>query len=111
MPGLPGKDCHGKKSSAVPQRQAGLAARRFAVAWYPVYRIPDAPLTARFLTFHAIVPQRPTGDQHLGPPSARSPRLVVPVEGARPPPPPQPHPHPHPHMLARTHAPRKSAKA
>ena len=29
-------------------------ARRYAVAWYPVYRIPDAPLSARFLTFHNV---------------------------------------------------------
>lgn len=28
----------------------------FAVAWYPLYRIPDAPLTARFLTFHSLAP-------------------------------------------------------
>ncbi|GAX76531.1 hypothetical protein CEUSTIGMA_g3977.t1 [Chlamydomonas eustigma] len=28
----------------------------FAVAWYPVYRIPDAPLCARFLTFHSFSP-------------------------------------------------------
>ena len=28
----------------------------FAVAWYPVYRIPDAPLCARFLTFHSFAP-------------------------------------------------------
>lgn len=27
---------------------------RFAVAWYPIYRIPDAPLTARFLTYHTL---------------------------------------------------------
>jgi hypothetical protein len=26
----------------------------FAVAWYPVYRIPDAPLTARFLSFYSF---------------------------------------------------------
>lgn len=26
----------------------------YAVAWYPVYRIPDAPLTTRFLTYHSI---------------------------------------------------------
>jgi len=26
----------------------------FAVAWYPVYRIPDAPLTARFLCFYSL---------------------------------------------------------
>ena len=31
--------------------------RRFAVAWYPAYRIPDAPLNGRFLTFHYISPQ------------------------------------------------------
>ena len=24
------------------------------MAWYPVYRIPDAPLNGRFLTFHAL---------------------------------------------------------
>ena len=29
-------------------------ARRFAVAWYPLYRVPEAPLTARFLTFHTL---------------------------------------------------------
>lgn len=29
---------------------------RFAVAWYPVYRIPDAPLAAKFLTFHSLLP-------------------------------------------------------
>jgi hypothetical protein len=28
----------------------------FAVAWYPLYRIPEAPLTARFLTFHSFAP-------------------------------------------------------
>ncbi|KAK9828497.1 hypothetical protein WJX72_000379 [[Myrmecia] bisecta] len=28
----------------------------FSVAWYPVYRIPDAPLNARFLTFHSLSP-------------------------------------------------------
>jgi hypothetical protein len=28
----------------------------FAIAWYPLYRIPDAPLTARFLTFHSLAP-------------------------------------------------------
>mmetsp|Transcript_28443 Transcript_28443/g.73206 ORF Transcript_28443/g.73206 Transcript_28443/m.73206 type:complete len:1057 (-) Transcript_28443:1360-4530(-) len=28
----------------------------YAVAWYPVYRIPDAPLVARFLTFHSFAP-------------------------------------------------------
>eukprot|EP00798_Chlamydomonas_sp_ICE-L_P015679 gene15679-21784_t len=28
----------------------------FAVAWYPVYRIPEAPLCARFLTFHSFAP-------------------------------------------------------
>ena len=28
----------------------------FAVAWYPLYRIPEAPLTARFLTFHSMAP-------------------------------------------------------
>ncbi|KAG1679484.1 hypothetical protein FOA52_011083 [Chlamydomonas sp. UWO 241] len=28
----------------------------FSVAWYPVYRIPEAPLCARFLTFHSFAP-------------------------------------------------------
>ncbi len=28
----------------------------FAVAWYPLYRVPEAPLTARFLTFHSLAP-------------------------------------------------------
>lgn len=26
----------------------------YAVAWYPVYRVPDAPLVSRFLTFHSF---------------------------------------------------------
>lgn len=34
-----------------------VANCRFAVAWYPAYRIPDAPLNGRFLTFHYILPQ------------------------------------------------------
>ena len=29
---------------------------RYAVAWYPAYRIPDAPLNGRFLTFHHLKP-------------------------------------------------------
>jgi hypothetical protein len=29
---------------------------RYAVAWYPLYRIPEAPLDARFLTFHSMAP-------------------------------------------------------
>jgi hypothetical protein len=28
----------------------------FSVAWYPLYRIPEAPLAARFLTFHSLAP-------------------------------------------------------
>ena len=27
-----------------------------AVAWYPLYSIPEAPLAARFLTFHSLAP-------------------------------------------------------
>lgn len=27
------------------------------MAWYPAYRIPDAPLNGRFLTFHYVSPQ------------------------------------------------------
>ena len=30
--------------------------RRYSVAWYPAYRIPDAPLNGRFLTFHHVTP-------------------------------------------------------
>lgn len=30
----------------------------FCVAWYPLYRIPDAPLVTRFLTFHSFHPPR-----------------------------------------------------
>ena len=30
---------------------------RFSVAWYPAYRIPDAPLNGRFLTFHHLTPR------------------------------------------------------
>ena len=37
------------------------------MAYYPVYRIPDAPLTARFLTFHPIDPQ-PLAQPGLPPP-------------------------------------------
>jgi len=34
------------------------------VAWYPAYRIPDAPLNGRFLTFHHVTPQpRPSSSQ------------------------------------------------
>lgn len=37
---------------------------RFSVAWYPAYRIPDAPLNGRFLTFHHLTPQaRPASGQ------------------------------------------------
>ena len=59
---------------------------RFAVAWYPVYRIPDAPLTARFLTFHSLAlqqlpPLAPEAPRAGGP----EPRLwYAPVQGARP---------------------------
>lgn len=28
----------------------------FAIAWYPLYRIPEAPLSTRFLTFHSLAP-------------------------------------------------------
>lgn len=28
----------------------------YCVAWYPVYRVPDAPLNTRFLTFHSFSP-------------------------------------------------------
>lgn len=29
---------------------------RFAVRWHPLYRIPEAPLRAEFLTFHSFQP-------------------------------------------------------
>ncbi|KAL0053045.1 hypothetical protein WJX82_000107 [Trebouxia sp. C0006] len=36
----------------------------FSVVWYPAYRIPDAPLNGRFLTFHHVTPQpRPSSSQ------------------------------------------------
>ena len=38
---------------------------RYCVAWYPVYRIPDAPLTAKFLTYHAVAPV-PCAATHYG---------------------------------------------
>ena len=48
----------GHTSGAKPIRECLLTdlhpASWYAVAWYPVYRIPDAPLTARFLTFHSL---------------------------------------------------------
>lgn len=28
------------------------------MAWYPIYRIPDAPLNAKFLTYHSLAPVR-----------------------------------------------------
>ena len=38
------------------------------MAWYPAYRIPDAPLNGRFLTFHHITPQhRPQSVQYGAP--------------------------------------------
>ena len=41
---------------------------RFAVAWYPAYRIPDAPLNGRFLTFHHLSPVPRPGVTQPGPP-------------------------------------------
>ena len=35
------------------------------MAWYPIYRIPDAPLTAKFLTYHSFTPV-PTAATHYG---------------------------------------------
>jgi hypothetical protein len=35
------------------------------VAWYPIYRIPDAPLTAKFLTYHTFSPVT-TAATHYG---------------------------------------------
>ena len=43
------------------------------MAWYPVYRIPDAPLTAKFLTYHSLAPVLCTAT-HYGVLSAAPPR-------------------------------------
>lgn len=60
-----------------------LELGRFAVAWYPVYRIPDAPLNARFLTFHYICPRLPTeGIQRLALLPDQLPQCCLPVSGA-----------------------------
>ncbi|KAK9848493.1 hypothetical protein WJX84_003196 [Apatococcus fuscideae] len=48
----------------------------FAVAWYPIYRIPDAPLNARFLTFHSLHPQ-----PHPSTTAAGASRMSLPVDG------------------------------
>ena len=50
---------------ALSRADALLAARRFAVAWYPICRIPDSSLQAHFLTFHSLVPV-PASATHLG---------------------------------------------
>lgn len=48
----------GHAATALPHTGAScgplLLICRFAVAWYPLYRVPEAPLTARFLTFHTL---------------------------------------------------------
>ncbi len=53
----------------------------FSVAWYPVYRIPDAPLTARFLTFHSfaqvVVNLRAQKDQAPARPISLMPLQVI----------------------------------
>ena len=49
---------------------------RFAVAWYPIYCIPDAPLNGRFLTFHTLQPQPLACSMSQGPPC-----LGLPVVG------------------------------
>ena len=35
------------------------------MAWYPIYRIPDAPLAAKFLTYHCLTPA-PLAATHCG---------------------------------------------
>lgn len=47
------------------------------VAWHPIYRIPDAPLNAKFLTYHALAPA-PSAGTHYGAacPPADGPPLV-----------------------------------
>jgi hypothetical protein len=42
----------------------------FALAWYPVYRIPDAPLTARFLAFYSFSQLQEVLQGALGPRAA-----------------------------------------
>ena len=54
---------------------------RMCVAWHPIYRIPDAPLNAKFLTYHSLAPA-PSATTHYGaacPPAGGSP----PLAGAR----------------------------
>lgn len=43
---------------------------RLAVAWYPIYRIPEAPLAARFLAFYHLTPPTRVGAHHLALPLA-----------------------------------------
>lgn len=57
------------------------------MAWYPVYRIPDAPLTARFLTFHSLALQQlpPLPLETVPGAAAAEPRQwFAPVQGAHP---------------------------
>eukprot|EP00958_Prasinococcus_capsulatus_P015437 scaffold1644_cov357-Prasinococcus_capsulatus_cf.AAC.2 len=51
----------------------------FAVAWYPIYRIPDRPLRARFLTFHPLHPPESQLLRREGPSGER--RFALPVLG------------------------------
>lgn len=54
---------------------------RICVAWYPVYRIPDAPLTAKFLTYHSVAPVASSATHYgaLCPPPAREAPYAQPV--------------------------------
>ena len=59
---------------------------RFSVAWYPAYRIPDAPLNGRFLTFHRLTPQHRSSSNQAGAPDTyteASHTLDVPVAGLK----------------------------
>lgn len=38
---------------------------RICVEWFPIYRIPDAPLNAKFLTYYSLSPT-PTSATHYG---------------------------------------------
>ena len=38
---------------------------RFAIMWTPIYRIPDHPLSSKFLTYHKLTPQ-PVSQTHHG---------------------------------------------
>jgi len=56
----------------------------YAVAWYPVYRIPEAPLCARFLTYHSFAPLVTAAHAPLPPPPPPPPPLLPEDQAAAP---------------------------